>query len=66
MAVGSSVAITGHASAGPEEVVFQEGDRLEIIGYFVKTTQWFVGRQVPMGQIGFVPSTHVKLDTFKE
>ncbi|KAL8175615.1 UNVERIFIED_CONTAM: hypothetical protein K2H54_001296 [Gekko kuhli] len=66
VAVGSSVAIIGRASNVPEEIGFQEGDRIEIIGYFMKSMQWFVGRQVSTGQIGFVPSTHVKPDTSKE
>ncbi|XP_077157896.1 SH3 domain and tetratricopeptide repeat-containing protein 1 isoform X2 [Paroedura picta] len=66
VAVGSSVAVIGHASAVPEEISFQEGDRIEIIGYFVRSMQWFVGRQLPTGQMGFVRSTHVKPDTFQE
>ncbi|XP_048365674.1 SH3 domain and tetratricopeptide repeat-containing protein 1 isoform X2 [Sphaerodactylus townsendi] len=66
VARGSAVAVIGHASSVPEEISFQEGDRVEIIGYFMKSMQWFVGRRVPMGQIGFVPSTHVQLDPFKD
>ncbi|XP_054855937.1 SH3 domain and tetratricopeptide repeat-containing protein 1 isoform X2 [Eublepharis macularius] len=66
IAVGASVAIIGHASAVPEEIDFQEGDRIEIIGYFMKSMQWFVGRLVPQGRIGFVQSAHVKPDIFKE
>lgn len=66
MAVGSSVAITGHASDAPEEIDFEEGGRIEIIGYFMRSMPWFVGRQVPTGQIGFVPSAHVKPETFIE
>ncbi|XP_060103249.1 SH3 domain and tetratricopeptide repeat-containing protein 1 [Heteronotia binoei] len=66
VAEGSSVAIIGHASAGPDEIGFQEGSRIDIIGYFMTSLPWFVGRRVPGGQIGFVPSTHVKPETFKE
>ncbi|XP_061439914.1 SH3 domain and tetratricopeptide repeat-containing protein 1 isoform X2 [Rhineura floridana] len=64
-ATGFSVAIISHESAVPEEIRFQKGDRIEIIGYFMKCMQWFVGRHIPTGQVGFVQSSHVKLDDFK-
>nr|XP_056711108.1 SH3 domain and tetratricopeptide repeat-containing protein 1 [Euleptes europaea] len=66
VAVGSSVAIASHTSSAPEEIGFQEGDRIEIIGCFMKSMRWFVGRKVPMGRIGFVLSTHVQPDAFNE
>uniref|UniRef100_A0A670JCB6 SH3 domain and tetratricopeptide repeats 1 n=1 Tax=Podarcis muralis TaxID=64176 RepID=A0A670JCB6_PODMU len=40
-------------NAVPEEIGFQKGDRIEIIGYFMKCMKWFVGRHAPTGQVGF-------------
>ncbi|XP_053113456.1 SH3 domain and tetratricopeptide repeat-containing protein 1 isoform X2 [Hemicordylus capensis] len=65
VATGSSVAIISHESAMPEELVFQKGDRIEIIGYFLQCMQWFVGRHAATGQVGFVQSNHVKPDILK-
>ncbi|XP_077790675.1 SH3 domain and tetratricopeptide repeat-containing protein 1 isoform X2 [Podarcis muralis] len=65
IATGFSVAIVSHESAVPEEIGFQKGDRIEIIGYFMKCMKWFVGRHAPTGQVGFVQSSHVKPDDFE-
>uniref|UniRef100_A0A8C0J545 SH3 domain and tetratricopeptide repeats 1 n=1 Tax=Chelonoidis abingdonii TaxID=106734 RepID=A0A8C0J545_CHEAB len=52
-----------YASAVPEEISFQSGDKIEIIGYFIECLEWFVGRHMLTGQIGFVKTSHVKPDT---
>ncbi|XP_042324116.1 SH3 domain and tetratricopeptide repeat-containing protein 1 isoform X3 [Sceloporus undulatus] len=64
IATGFSIAIISHVSAVPEEIGFQKGDRIEIIGYFMKCMLWFVGRHVPSGQVGFVQSSHVSPEGF--
>ncbi|KAH0616321.1 hypothetical protein JD844_027350 [Phrynosoma platyrhinos] len=63
-ATGFSIAIISYESTVPEEIGFQKGDRIEIIGYFMKCMQWFVGRHVPSGQVGFVQSSHVSPEGF--
>ncbi|XP_066488536.1 SH3 domain and tetratricopeptide repeat-containing protein 1 isoform X2 [Tiliqua scincoides] len=63
---GSSVAVLSHDSHMPEELGFQKGDRIEIVGYFLRCMQWFVGRHVPTGRVGFVQSCHVHPDAFKD
>ncbi|XP_060134248.1 SH3 domain and tetratricopeptide repeat-containing protein 1 [Zootoca vivipara] len=65
IATGFSVAIVSNESAVPEEIGFQKGDRIEIIGYFMKCMKWFVGRHAPTGQVGFVQSSHVKPEDFE-
>uniref|UniRef100_A0A663LLS1 SH3 domain and tetratricopeptide repeats 1 n=1 Tax=Athene cunicularia TaxID=194338 RepID=A0A663LLS1_ATHCN len=45
-----------------EEMSFQEGDKIEILGYFIECMEWFLGQHVFTGQIGFVKTSHVKLD----
>uniref|UniRef100_A0A8C4W9S5 SH3 domain and tetratricopeptide repeats 1 n=1 Tax=Gopherus evgoodei TaxID=1825980 RepID=A0A8C4W9S5_9SAUR len=62
-ATGSSQAMISYASAVPEEISFQSGDKIEIIGYFIECLEWFVGRHMLTGQIGFVKTSHVKPDT---
>ncbi|XP_019381922.1 PREDICTED: SH3 domain and tetratricopeptide repeat-containing protein 1 isoform X1 [Gavialis gangeticus] len=63
IATGSSLAVTSYESAAPEEISFQKGDKIEIIGYFIECMPWFIGRHVFTGQIGFVKTTHVIPDT---
>lgn len=59
------MAVISHESAIPEELSFQKGDRIEIVGYFLRCLPWFVGRHSPTGCIGFVQSCHVHPDAFK-
>jgi len=49
-------------SAVPEEISFQEGDDIEILGYLIECMEWFVGRHLFTGHVGFVKTSHVKLD----
>ncbi|KAJ7329743.1 hypothetical protein JRQ81_015917 [Phrynocephalus forsythii] len=63
-AKGNSTAIMRHESSLPEEIDFEKGDRIEIIGYYMKCMPWFLGRHVLTGQVGFVQSSHVSCDGF--
>uniref|UniRef100_A0A8C4WH47 SH3 domain and tetratricopeptide repeats 1 n=1 Tax=Gopherus evgoodei TaxID=1825980 RepID=A0A8C4WH47_9SAUR len=58
-----NMSMISYASAVPEEISFQSGDKIEIIGYFIECLEWFVGRHMLTGQIGFVKTSHVKPDT---
>lgn len=64
-AMGSCLAMMNYESIVSEELSFQEGDKIEIIGYFIECMEWFLGRHVFTGQIGFVQTGHVKLDLSK-
>ncbi|XP_040449192.1 SH3 domain and tetratricopeptide repeat-containing protein 1 isoform X1 [Falco naumanni] len=59
---GSCLAVMNYESIVLEEMSFQEGDKIEILGYFIECMAWFLGRHVFTGQIGFVKTSHVKLD----
>lgn len=59
-ATGLSIAVVSHESAVPDEISFQNGDKIEIIGYFLKCMPWFVGRHLSSGQVGFVQSSCVE------
>uniref|UniRef100_A0A8C8S518 SH3 domain and tetratricopeptide repeats 1 n=1 Tax=Pelusios castaneus TaxID=367368 RepID=A0A8C8S518_9SAUR len=63
IAMGSSQAVISYKSSVPEEISFQSGDKIEIIGYFIECLEWFVGKHMFTGQIGFVRTSHVKPDT---
>lgn len=60
--MGSCLAVMNYESTVSEELSFQEGDQIEILGYFIECMEWFLGRHVFTGQIGFVKTGHVKLD----
>ncbi|KAM6206831.1 SH3 domain and tetratricopeptide repeat-containing protein 1 [Sarcoramphus papa] len=62
VAMGSCLAVMNYESIVSEEMSFQEGDKIEILGYFIECMEWFLGRHVFTGQIGFVKTSHVKLD----
>ncbi|XP_048799470.1 SH3 domain and tetratricopeptide repeat-containing protein 1 isoform X2 [Lagopus muta] len=62
LATGSCLAVMNYDSAVPEEISFQEGDKIEILGYLIECMEWFVGRHLFTGHVGFVKTSHVKLD----
>lgn len=62
VATGSCLAVMNYDSAVPEEISFQEGDEIEILGYLIECMEWFVGRHLFTGHVGFVKTSHVKLD----
>uniref|UniRef100_A0A8C0QP07 SH3 domain and tetratricopeptide repeats 1 n=1 Tax=Chelonoidis abingdonii TaxID=106734 RepID=A0A8C0QP07_CHEAB len=57
--------LISYASAVPEEISFQSGDKIEIIGYFIECLEWFVGRHMLTGQIGF-PQLRTTLVTWQQ
>ncbi|ETE61933.1 SH3 domain and tetratricopeptide repeats-containing protein 1, partial [Ophiophagus hannah] len=61
---GFSVAVVSYEAALPDEISFQKGDKIEIIGYFMKCMPWFVGRRLSSGQVGFVQSSCVEPEGF--
>ncbi|XP_030348758.1 SH3 domain and tetratricopeptide repeat-containing protein 1 isoform X2 [Strigops habroptila] len=62
VARGSCLAVMNYESTVLEEMSFQEGDKIEILGYYIECMEWFLGRHVFTGQIGFVKTSHVKVD----
>uniref|UniRef100_A0A672V0L1 SH3 domain and tetratricopeptide repeats 1 n=1 Tax=Strigops habroptila TaxID=2489341 RepID=A0A672V0L1_STRHB len=63
---GSCLAVMNYESTVLEEMSFQEGDKIEILGYYIECMEWFLGRHVFTGQIGFVKTSHVKVDLYKK
>lgn len=59
MAVGLASAVADYQGSGPEELTFQSGDLIEILGAQVPGLPWFLGRHVASGQVGFVQTSLV-------
>uniref|UniRef100_A0A2K5JPZ2 SH3 domain-containing protein n=1 Tax=Colobus angolensis palliatus TaxID=336983 RepID=A0A2K5JPZ2_COLAP len=56
MAVGLASALADFQGSGPEEMTFQGGDLIEVLGVRVPGLPWCVGRHAASGQVGFVRS----------
>ncbi|XP_048455754.1 SH3 domain and tetratricopeptide repeat-containing protein 1 isoform X4 [Rhincodon typus] len=61
---GSCVAEVEYEGVGPEELSFQIGDRIEIVGFLSTCLQWFLGRNEANRRIGFVKINHMKPEDF--
>uniref|UniRef100_A0A8V5GT40 Uncharacterized protein n=1 Tax=Melopsittacus undulatus TaxID=13146 RepID=A0A8V5GT40_MELUD len=57
--VGFCLAVINYEGIVLEEMSFQEGDKIEILGYYIECMEWFLGRHVFTGQIGFVKTSHL-------
>ncbi|XP_062494748.1 SH3 domain and tetratricopeptide repeat-containing protein 1 isoform X6 [Pezoporus occidentalis] len=62
VAKGFCLAVINYEGIVLEEMSFQEGDKIEILGYYIECMEWFLGRHVFTGQIGFVKTSHVNVD----
>ncbi|XP_011857582.1 PREDICTED: SH3 domain and tetratricopeptide repeat-containing protein 1 [Mandrillus leucophaeus] len=61
MAVGLAWALADFQGSGPEEMTFQGGDLIEILGAQVPGLPWCVGRHAASGQVGFVRSDLISM-----
>lgn len=52
--MGLASAVADYQGSGPEEMTFQSGDLIEILGAQVPSLPWFLGQHVASGQVGFV------------
>ncbi|XP_077136191.1 SH3 domain and tetratricopeptide repeat-containing protein 1 isoform X1 [Ranitomeya variabilis] len=53
-------AIVNHESDAPDEIEYQSGDMVEIITTYIECMEWFVGRNVTTGSVGFVRTCNMK------
>ncbi|XP_072476247.1 SH3 domain and tetratricopeptide repeat-containing protein 1 isoform X4 [Notamacropus eugenii] len=60
---GTCCAITDHCSQVPEEMNFEDGDQIEILGILVPCLGWFLGRHLVTTQVGFVKTSHIQTHT---
>ncbi|XP_057562785.1 SH3 domain and tetratricopeptide repeat-containing protein 1 [Hippopotamus amphibius kiboko] len=61
MAVGQALAVADCQGSGPEEMTFQGGDRIEILGAQVPGLPWCLGRHAASGQVGFVQTSLISV-----
>ncbi|XP_043827624.1 SH3 domain and tetratricopeptide repeat-containing protein 1 [Dromiciops gliroides] len=61
--IGTCFAIMDHCSQVPEEMSFQDGDQMEILGVLVPCLGWFLGKHSVTGEVGFVKTSHIQIHT---
>uniref|UniRef100_A0A8C3X9S0 SH3 domain and tetratricopeptide repeats 1 n=1 Tax=Catagonus wagneri TaxID=51154 RepID=A0A8C3X9S0_9CETA len=61
MAVGVALAVADCQGSGPEELTFQGGDHIELLGAQVPGLPWCVGRHAASGQVGFVQTSLIRV-----
>ncbi|XP_055988822.1 SH3 domain and tetratricopeptide repeat-containing protein 1 [Sorex fumeus] len=59
MAVGLASAVADCQGAGPEELSFQAGDSVQLLGARMPGLRWCVGRHTASGQVGFVRTSDI-------
>lgn len=60
-AVGMASAVADCQGSAPEEMTFQGGDHIEILGAQVPGLPWCVGRHAASGQVGFVRTSLIRV-----
>lgn len=61
---GKCKAWKGHEREEQDELNFHQGDSIEIIGFVIPGLQWFIGRSVCSGEVGFVPTRNIDPDSY--
>ncbi|KAM6148675.1 SH3 domain and tetratricopeptide repeat-containing protein 2 isoform 2-T2 [Erethizon dorsatum] len=47
-----------------DELSFHQGESIEIIGFVIPGLQWFIGKSVSSGAVGFVPTRNIDPDSY--
>ncbi|XP_037364885.1 SH3 domain and tetratricopeptide repeat-containing protein 2 isoform X2 [Talpa occidentalis] len=47
-----------------DELSLHQGESIEIVGFVIPALQWFIGRSVRSGEVGFVPTRNVDPDSY--
>uniref|UniRef100_UPI00398ED29D SH3 domain and tetratricopeptide repeat-containing protein 2 isoform X3 n=1 Tax=Pristiophorus japonicus TaxID=55135 RepID=UPI00398ED29D len=62
---GTCVATMDYKEGEVDELRFNEGEKIQIIGFLLSNLQWFLGKSLTTGETGFVQIRHVEPDKFK-
>lgn len=46
-----------------DELSFLQGESIEILGFVIPGLQWFIGKSVTSGKVGFVPTRSIDPDS---
>ncbi|XP_076993482.1 SH3 domain and tetratricopeptide repeat-containing protein 2 [Tamandua tetradactyla] len=47
-----------------DELNFHQGESIEIIGFIIPGLQWFIGKSMTSGEVGFVPTRNIDPDSY--
>ncbi|XP_032875220.1 SH3 domain and tetratricopeptide repeat-containing protein 1 [Amblyraja radiata] len=64
LGTGTCVAAVDCEDTGLDELSFQTGDRIQVVGLLSSCMQWFLGENETTRQTGFVKISHMKPDDF--
>ncbi|XP_056411015.1 SH3 domain and tetratricopeptide repeat-containing protein 1 [Hyla sarda] len=53
-------AMINHEGEAPDEISYQSGDMIEIVTTYIECMEWFVGRNLTTGSVGFVQTYNMK------
>ncbi|XP_053423016.1 SH3 domain and tetratricopeptide repeat-containing protein 2 isoform X3 [Nycticebus coucang] len=61
---GRCKALKDYEAEEKDELSFQQGESIEIIGFIIPGLQWFIGKSISSGEVGFVPITSIDPDSY--
>lgn len=61
---GRCKAMKSYEPEEKDELSFYQGESIEIIGFVIPGLQWFIGKSMSSGQVGFVPTRNVDPDSY--
>ncbi|KAK2499235.1 hypothetical protein MC885_002504 [Smutsia gigantea] len=61
---GKCKALREYEREEKDELNFHQGESIEIIGFVIPGLQWFIGKSVHSGEVGFVPTRSIDPDSY--
>uniref|UniRef100_A0A8C5L5Y3 SH3 domain and tetratricopeptide repeats 2 n=1 Tax=Jaculus jaculus TaxID=51337 RepID=A0A8C5L5Y3_JACJA len=61
---GRCKALKDYKQEEKDELSFLQGDSIEIIGFLIPGLQWFIGKSMSSGAVGFVPTRNIEPDSY--
>ncbi|GAB1301796.1 SH3 domain and tetratricopeptide repeat-containing protein 2 [Apodemus speciosus] len=60
---GRCKALMDYEQEERDELCFLQGESIEVIGFVIPGLQWFIGKSMSSGEVGFVPTRSIDLDS---
>ncbi|XP_058136683.1 SH3 domain and tetratricopeptide repeat-containing protein 2 isoform X3 [Dasypus novemcinctus] len=61
---GKCKALKDYEREEKDELNFHQGESIEIIGFVIPGLQWFIGKSMTSGEVGFVPTRNIDPDSY--
>ncbi|XP_037657587.1 SH3 domain and tetratricopeptide repeat-containing protein 2 isoform X2 [Choloepus didactylus] len=61
---GKCKALKDYEREEKDELSFHQGESIEIIGFVIPGLQWFLGKSMTSGEVGFVPTRNIDPDSY--